>query len=134
MQGECHVTKNNKYIHMKGITKEYLLYVINDCMKITIHYRRKIADNYFAKEITAITEEELIDFIATIPYFTIELKDFLMGNLTVQTIIISQDWEKDFARKSIAWATNPTWTETDMSFLAASFKNVVIGDALTMPY
>jgi hypothetical protein len=103
-------------------------------MKITIHYRRKIADNYFAKEITAITEEELIDFIATIPYFTIELKDFLMGNLTVQTIIISQDWEKDFARKSIAWATNPTWTEMDMSFLAASFKNVVIGDALTMPY
>jgi hypothetical protein len=119
---------------MKGITREYLLYMINDCMKITIHYRRKIADNYFAKEITTITEEELIDFIATIPYFTIELKDFLMGNLTVQTIIISQDWEKDFARKSIAWATNPTWTETDMSFLATNFKNVVIGNALTMPY
>jgi hypothetical protein len=103
-------------------------------MKITIHYRRKMADNYFAKEITEVTDEELIDFIATIPYFTIELKDFLMGNLTVQTIIISQDWEKDFARKSIAWATNPTWTETDMSFLASSFKNVVIGNTLTMPY
>ncbi|GAB2830159.1 hypothetical protein [Ferruginibacter profundus] len=119
---------------MKGITREYLLYVINDCIRITIHYRRKTADNYFAKEITAATEEELIDFIATIPYFTIELKDFLMGNLTVQTIIISQDWEKDFARKSIAWATNPQWTETDMSFLATNFKNVIVGDALTMPY
>ena len=103
-------------------------------MKITIHYRRKIADNYFAKEITEVTEEELIDFIATIPYFTIELKDFLMGNLTVQTIIISQDWEKDFARKSVAWATNSTWTETDMSFLAKSFKSVVITHAITMPY
>ena len=119
---------------MKGITREYLLYVINDCVKITIHYRRKIADNYFAKEIVEVTEEELIDFIASIPYFSIELKDFLMGNLTVHTIIISQGWEKDFTNKSIAWATNPKWTEADMSFLAENFKNVVIGDALTMPY
>jgi hypothetical protein len=103
-------------------------------MKITIHYRRKIADNYFAKETVEVTEEELIDFVASIPYFTIELKDFLMGNLTVQTIIISQDWEKDFARKSIAWATHPQWTATDMSFLATNFKNMVITDALTMPY
>ncbi len=119
---------------MKGITKEYLLYVINDCMKITIHYRRKTAENYFAKEITDVTEEELIDFITAIPYFTTELKDFLMGNLTVQTIIISQEWEKDFTHKSIAWATNPQWTETDMSFLAKSFRDVVITDALRMPY
>jgi len=119
---------------MKGITRQYLLYVINDCVTITIHYRRKIAENYFAKETVEVTEEELIDFIATIPYFTIELKDFLMGNLPVQTIIISQDWEKNFTRKSIAWATNPKWTETDMSFLAKSFKEEVIGEALTMPY
>ena len=52
----------------------------------------------------------------------------------MQTIIISQDWEKDFARKSIAWATDPKWTETDMSFLAENFKNVVIKDFLGMPY
>jgi hypothetical protein len=119
---------------MKGITKAYLLYVINDCMKITIHYRRKTAANYFAKEITDVTEEELIDFITAIPYFSIELKDFLMGNLTVQTIIISQEWEKDFTRKSIAWVTHPKWTETDMSFLAKSFREVIITDALEMPY
>ena len=119
---------------MTGITKAYLLYVINDCMKITIHYRRKTAVNYFAKEITDVTEEELIDFITTIPYFSIELKDFLMGNLTVQTIIISQEWEKDFTRKNIAWATDPKWTETDMSFLAKSFREVIITDALEMPY
>ncbi|MES1181569.1 MAG: hypothetical protein ABUL44_02115 [Flavobacterium sp.] len=61
---------------MKGITRQYLLYVINDCVKITIHYRRKIADNYFAKEVVEVTEEELIDFITSIPYFSIELKDF----------------------------------------------------------
>jgi hypothetical protein len=119
---------------MKGITREYLLYVIHDCMKITIHYRRKVADNYFAKEIVEVTEEEIIDFVTAIPYFSVELKDFLMGNLTVRTIIISQDWEKNFARKSIAWATDPKWTETDMSFLAKSFKDVVVGEALTMPY
>jgi len=119
---------------MKGITREYLLHLISDCIKITIHYRRKVADNYFAKEIVQVTEEEIIDFVTAIPYFSIELKDFLMGNLTVQTIIISQDWEKDFARKAVAWATNPKWTETDMSFLAKSFKDVVIKDFLGMPY
>ncbi|MGC4100440.1 hypothetical protein [Ferruginibacter sp.] len=119
---------------MKGITKEYLLYVINDCIKITIHYRRKTADSYFAKEITDVTEEELIDFITAIPYFSNDLKDFLLGHLAVRSIIISQEWEKDFARKSVAFATDPKWTETDMSFLAESFKNVVITDALEMPY
>ncbi len=123
-----------KTLFMKGITREYLLYVVNDCIKITIHYRRKIADNYFAKETVQVTEEECIDFITSIPYFSIDLKDFLVGNLTVRTIIISQQWEKDFTNKCIAWATNPKWTEADMSFLAESFKNVVIGEALTMPY
>lgn len=119
---------------MKGITRDYLLYVINDCIKITIHYRRKIADNYFAKEKIQVTEEELIDFVTSIPYFTVDLKDFLMGNLTVRTIIISQGWEKDFTNKCIAWATNPKWTETDMSFLAKNFANRVIEDELAMPY
>jgi hypothetical protein len=119
---------------MKGITRQYLLYVVNECITITIHYRRKVAENYFAKEKIEVTEEEIIDFITAIPYFTIELKDFLMGNLSVQTIIISQDWEKDFTRKAVAWATDPKWTETDMSFLANSFKNMVITDALPMPY
>lgn len=125
---------NLKYHGMKGITRDYLLYVINDCIKITIHYRRKIADNYFSKEKIQVTEDELIDFVTSIPYFSVDLKDFLMGNLTVRTIIISQSWEKDFTNKCIAWATNPRWTETDMSFLAKSFTNSVIKDELAMPY
>lgn len=119
---------------MKGITKEYLLYLVNDYIKITINYKRNTTRNYFAKENIEISEEEIMDFIVSIPYFTVELKDFMMGNLTVQTIIISDDWEKEFTRKAVAWATNPQWTEVDMSFLSDSYRNIKITDYLSLPY
>ena len=103
-------------------------------MKITINYRRNTTGNYFAEEAIEITEDEIMDFIISVPYFTVELKDFLMGNLSVQIIIISQEWEKDFTRKAVAWATNPNWTEADMSFLSDSYRNIKITDFLSMPY
>lgn len=119
---------------MKGITRAYLLYLIKDYIRLTIHYRRNIARNYFVEEKMEITEEEIIDFIISIPYFTVELKDFLMENLSVQMIIISQQWEKDFTRKAVAWATDARWTTADMSFLSNSYKNINITDLLNLPY
>jgi hypothetical protein len=119
---------------MKGITRAYLLYLIKDYIKLTIHHRRSIPRNYFAEEVVEITEEEIIDFIISIPYFTVELKDFLLENLSVQMIIISQEWEKDFTRKSVAWATDAKWTAADMSALCNSYKNIRITDQLSLPY
>jgi hypothetical protein len=119
---------------MKGITRAYLLYLIKDYVKLTIHHRRNIPRNYFAEEVVEITDEEIIDFVISIPYFTVELKDFLMENLSVQMIIISQQWEKDFTRKAVAWATDSRWTSADMSFLSNSYKNTNITDLLNLPY
>lgn len=119
---------------MKGITRAYLLYLIKDYIKLTIHHRRNIPRNYFAEELVEITEEEIIDFIISIPYLTVELKDFLMENLSVQMIIVSKEWEKDFTRNAVAWATDGKWTAADMSFLCNSYKNIKITDLLSLPY
>ena len=119
---------------MKGITRAYLLYLIKDYIKLTIHHRRNIPRNYFVEEVVEITDEEIIDFVISIPYFTVELKDFLMENLSVQMIIISQQWEKDFTRKAVAWATDTRWTTADMSFLSNSYKNTNVTDLLNLPY
>ena len=119
---------------MKGITRAYLLHLIKDCITVSIHHRRNVSQNYFAKEIVEITEDEMIDFITSIPYYTVELKDFLIGNLSVQVIIISQHWEKDFIAKAITWATDTKWTAADMSFLSNCYKNVVVTDFLSLPY
>lgn len=119
---------------MKGITRSYLLCLIKDQVKLTIRHRRNMPRNYFGEEAADITEEELMDFIISIPYFTEELKDFLMENLPVQMIIISQQWEKDFVRKAVAWATDARWTAADMSFLSNGYRNMQITDLLSMPY
>ena len=123
-----------KLFFMKGITRAYLLHLIKDCITVSIHHRRNVSQNYFAKEIVEITEDEMIDFITSIPYYTVELKDFLIGNLSVQVIIISQHWEKDFIAKGITWATDTKWTAADMSFLSNCYKNVVVTDFLSLPY
>ena len=49
-------------------------------------------------------------------------------------IIITQQWEKDFTRKAVAWTTDSRWTTADMSFLSNSFKNNNITDLLNLPY
>lgn len=119
---------------MKGITRAYLLYLINDYLKFTIHLRRKTPRNYFANEAVEITEDEIIDFIISIPYFGTELKDFMMGNLSVQMIIISQAWEREFSVKTMAWAADARWTETDMSSLSSAYRQMETGGTLNMPY
>ena len=128
------IKKIYKLNFMKGITRAYLLYLIKDYIKLTIHHRRNTPRNYFAEELVEITDEEIIDFIISIPYFTVELKDFLLENLSVQMIIISQQWEKEFTRKAVAWAADAKWTAADMSFLCNSYKNIAITDLLSLPY
>lgn len=119
---------------MKGITRAYLLYLLSDYLKFTIHLRRNTPRNYFDSVPVEITEDEITDFIVSIPYFGVELKDFLVGNLPVQMIIISREWEKDFTCKAVAWATDVRWTLSDMSFLPNKYQNVLSTDFLNMPY
>ena len=75
---------------MISITGEYLLNIIERHVNRTIGARRNypnempIAEYYYVA-----TNEEIVDFIFSIPYFDIKLKNFLLGNVDLQNIIIS---------------------------------------------
>ena len=95
---------------MNSITKEYLAEIILKKIseKIDVHRRAKrdaISNGAYALP----TDEEVLDFIISIPYFDDRLKDFLIGNLGDSTIIISQSWENEFIVKTRLWAESFEW-------------------------
>lgn len=122
---------------MKAITKEYLTDTIFRSVNKTIDKYRaaKNAEVDFTNYPLA-TDEELLDFIHSIPYFDIRLKDFLVGNLTDETIIISQTWEIEFLKKTLSWAESAEWLQGNSQLLIELYKtnvkkNIVF---LTLPY
>jgi len=97
---------------MQSITKEYLIELIGRLAYETIHIQREskpamLSDYNHAKHFA--TNEEIVDFICTIPFFDERLKDFLLENIPEQTIIISQSWEIEFIKKCIAWSRSHEW-------------------------
>ncbi len=55
------------------------------------------------------SNEEIADFILSIPYFHDGLKDFILGNANEQTIIVSQAWEIAFIIRTKKWAECDEW-------------------------
>lgn len=82
------------------------------------------------------TDEEILEFIHSIPYFDTGLKDFIIGNIAVRTIIISQAWENEFILKCNAWAESFEWLHGDDRFLSDKhLDNIKRSTAfLTLPY
>ena len=104
---------------MKSITKEYLADIIfREINKsIAMHrsskkYEDSIMDYPYA------TDEEVLSFIHSIPYFDTRLKDFIIGQMSERTIIISQNWENEFIVKCRAWAESFEWLHGDDRFLS----------------
>lgn len=95
---------------MNSITKEYLATIIigKIAEDISIHrkFRQQPCEDYSCP---VPTDEEVLDFIITIPYFDDKLKDFLIGNLKETTVITSQAWENEFIRKTNCWAKSLEW-------------------------
>ncbi|UEG50533.1 hypothetical protein LK994_03495 [Ferruginibacter lapsinanis] len=118
---------------MTSITGDYLVNIIERCINTTIYLRRNISIESVSHETIAVTDEEIVDFIISIPYFDIKLKDFIVGNESDQTII-SQTWENEFIKKCIAWATNEEWLKNDISFVKSIYRKEREGNCLSLPY
>ena len=119
---------------MKNIVSDYLLNLLCDCIKTTIHYRRKMVSHQGLFKTDDPTNEEIIDFVYSIPYFDEGLKDFMLEHLQLHAIIIDDTWEQLFIKKSIAWAIHPDWTQTDLSFLNGSGNEYAGHGLLSLPY
>ena len=95
---------------MNSITKDYLTGIIFKEISKNIDVYRQSKTNHFDHEpYPSATDEDILDFIISIPFFDDKLKDFLIGNLMETTIIISQSWENEFIKKTQTWANSSEW-------------------------
>src|SRR5215203_2684064 len=95
---------------MNSITKDYLTEIIFKKIAGNINFHRQSKRHLGSMEHASVpTDEEVLDFIISIPYFDDRLKDFLIGNLGETTIIISQSWENEFIIKAKLWADSMDW-------------------------
>lgn len=122
---------------MIAITKDYLADIIFRLINKTIetHRQSKANDGSYEKYPVA-TDLEILDFIQSIPYFDVKLKDFIAGNLTEVTIIISQAWEIEFFKKAKLWAESFEWLQGNDYFLTDAHINSIKSNEafLTLPY
>lgn len=122
---------------MKSITKDYLLDIIFRRINRSIDLHRSSKKYYEQQGRQPVaTDEEILEFIHSIPYFDIRLKDFIIGHLSERTIIISQRWENEFIMKCNAWAESFEWLNGDDRFLRDKHLDDIKRNAvaLTLPY
>ena len=122
---------------MKAITRDYLTDIIFRTINKTIDIHRNSKKNSFYYEpYPTATDEEILDFIHSIPYFDERLKNFLIGNLTDATIIISQTWEIEFLKKTLSWAGSFEWLHGNDYFLSEAHISSIKKHAefLGLPY
>ena len=122
---------------MNSITKAYLTEIIFKKISETIDtYRESKKQQYDNEPYPGATDEEVLDFIISIPFFDDRLKDFLLGNLAEETIIVSQAWENEFIKKTVAWANSLEWLRGNDYFIAQLNNNELNkGDTfLKLPY
>jgi len=118
---------------MISITGEYLINIIERYVNKTIVFRRHypietaIAEYYYNA-----TNEEIVDFIFSIPFFDIKLKDFLIGNIDLQNIIISQTRENEFIKKCKCWSEDMRWLDAGKDYFDNPLK-IASGD-FSLPY
>jgi hypothetical protein len=122
---------------MNSITKDYLTGIIFKRISETIDQYRESKKQPFDNEpYPGATDEEVLDFIISIPYFDEKLKDFLLGNLVEDTIIISQTWENEFIKKARLWADSFEWLHGNDYFLSEAHVSGINkeGVFLGLPY
>lgn len=122
---------------MNSITKDHLTKIVFKKISENIDLYRESKRQQFDNEpYPGATDEEVLDFIITIPYFDIKLKDFLLGNLLEETIIVSQTWENEFIKNTKLWAESFEWLHGNEYFLSeAHITGINKNNAfLTLPY
>jgi hypothetical protein len=121
---------------MKVITKEYLTDVIFRSINPAIDQHRESKNDIFYQEFPCATSGEILDFIQSIPYFDLRLKDFLAGNMEEEAIIVSQTWEIEFLKKTKLWADSFEWLHGDETYLSEAHINSIKKKEvfLSLPY
>ena len=121
---------------MISVTGEYLVNIIERHLNKTIQLRRNNTIPELTENPGTASNEEIADFILSIPYFDDGVKDFIFGNTNEQTIIVSQPWEIAFIVRTKKWAESVEWIND--TFKPTKFiyneREKVGADFLKLPY
>jgi hypothetical protein len=122
---------------MISVNGAYLINIIERHVNKTLGCRRsRTEEKSDAKGSSNATNEEIADFILSIPYFDERLKNFMLGNLEDKNIIISQSWEIAFIVRAKKWSECDEWLHETFQLstgLYAENSKARI-DFLTLPY
>ena len=122
---------------MQSITKTYLTDIIFRAINETIQVRRASQKNHLHYlQYPTAREEEILDFIQSIPCFDERLKNFLMSSQEDTATIVSQSWETAFIVKCKSWAHHNDWLHKDPIFSIGFYPEYITKrkDFLTLPY
>ena len=122
---------------MVSITAEYLIPFIERHVNRTIGIRRNHSiQEIMPESVYEATNEELADFILSIPYYDQKIKDFILGTSGEKTIIISQAWEIAFIVRAKKWAESEEWLQEAFPLSIDLQADPLKGnnDFLTLPY
>lgn len=122
---------------MISVTGQYLIGIIERHVNKTIHQRRRpLGQSLLGVGSEPASNEEIADFILSIPYFHDGLKDFILGNADEQTIIVSQPWEIAFIIRTKKWAECDGWLHQAFQPSPKFYTGPVPSgnDSLKLPY
>jgi hypothetical protein len=122
---------------MISVTGEYLISIIERHVNRTIFCRRNAPiEESINENFADATNEEIADFILSIPYFDERIKNFILGISNEQTIIISQSWEIAFIVRARKWAESDEWLHRAFRLSMGTTANQQRSsmDFLTLPY
>lgn len=122
---------------MQLITKNYLTSIIFRAVNETLEIRRASQKNLlFYLDYPTATEEELLDFIQSCPFYDAGLQQYLMPPSIEESIIISQLWETSFIVKTKQWANANQWLHVDVIFSIGFYTKYFNSnpETLKLPY
>jgi hypothetical protein len=125
-----------KYFIMISVTGEYLINIIERHVSATIISKRNHVEGFNIAPDAPLTNEEIADFILSIPYFDEGVKNFILGNAAEKNMIVSQAWEIAFILRTKKWAEAECWVQNKYSIYHACNESFTkqSTDFLRLPY
>lgn len=120
---------------MKSISIQDLRSIIFEHIDETIDDHRKSKRNKFYYDpYPTATEDELDDFIKSIPYFTDDLKKFLLGKNHSSTLFVPYSWLERFDMAIWFWYDSEEWLDYGPEYISNPSLNEKEGvEKLDMP-
>lgn len=90
-----------------------VFYEINDTIDL---YRESKRNQFYYEPYPTATQDEILDFVSSCPYFGNDLKKFLLGQAESSEIDVSDKWIIEYKKIVEEWAMSFEWLHGDSKF------------------